>query len=324
MFTDPTVIKEGPLKLYSSDSVPSKCSKPPGWRDVYCRLRLSGWMHWYSQAKSTKPICGADLKVVSAYIAYGELLRNVMSKPGVVMDYDMARMFVVPIEPSEISGMNFFLCASDADMSSWIASIFNVLDKPVPEQYQIALPAAAYDKPRSMIYDMQPNMGIPGEPVARNLSRSTNPSPRPTVPATPPPVTSSAHPIHPPRGSTTPARRSTASQSPCMLAFPQSTLVCRVIQPPSGTGPPNALMQPVAYSVYPLQSQPQNYAGPMEDYWGMDGAASGANEVRQSKSKAPKEGPDQHKSTTRHTHEARNKPVDEPTYKEETPTDTAN
>ncbi|KAG5441039.1 hypothetical protein CSKR_101271 [Clonorchis sinensis] len=112
-------IKEGWLRKWSHTK--------NQWGNVYCKLLPSGWFQWYDDASSTSPKRSVDVRSVTAFLAFGDVLHRVPCKPASITPAEIPQAFGVPHEPRPETKVSFFVCSSPAEMNSWMNAIMSLI-----------------------------------------------------------------------------------------------------------------------------------------------------------------------------------------------------
>uniref|UniRef100_A0A5K3F734 PH domain-containing protein n=2 Tax=Mesocestoides corti TaxID=53468 RepID=A0A5K3F734_MESCO len=114
-----SVLKEGSLEKWSN----SKRLFYP----VYGKLLSTGYFQWFDSVSSSSPKRSIDIRAVSAFLAFGQVLHQVPCKPSALAECDINRSFGVPHEAHQATAVSFFRCASQAELDSWMNAVNTIL-----------------------------------------------------------------------------------------------------------------------------------------------------------------------------------------------------
>ncbi|KAF8565028.1 hypothetical protein P879_06730 [Paragonimus westermani] len=144
-------IKEGYARKWSENK--------KQWINVYCKLLPSGWFQWFDNQSSTSPKRSVDVRNVTAFLAFGDVLHRVPCKPASITPAEIPQAFGVPHEPHTGTKISFFVCSSPAEMNSWLGAIMSLTQGancqpagPPPAQFN-----PGYSAPPA------PPVGMPGQ-----------------------------------------------------------------------------------------------------------------------------------------------------------------
>ncbi|THD23135.1 hypothetical protein D915_006093 [Fasciola hepatica] len=185
------LVKQGWVKKWSGSK--------NKWTDVYCKLLQSGWFQWFENESSTSPKRSIDIRKVTAYLAFGDVISKVPCKPAALSINEIPQSFGVPHEPHNGTRMSFFVCPNVWEMNNWMNAMISVIQGggyQQPSTYQPPAPSGSigFGMPDPAQFGgasvgMMPGMGAP-PPYTPSVPQNYGPpagycppAPAPTMPA---------------------------------------------------------------------------------------------------------------------------------------------
>ncbi|KAL3311541.1 hypothetical protein Ciccas_009876, partial [Cichlidogyrus casuarinus] len=243
-------VKEGWLKKWS----PGKNQ----WTDMYCKLLNSRWFQWFDSNTSMSPKRSVDVAIVSAFLAFGEILNRVPSKPASVGPSEIPRTIGIPHEPHMGTKMSFFIAGSDFEAQSWIQAINSVL------QVQAAPSATSFPASGGPGYPSSapsyPASGGPGYPS----SAPSYPASGPGYPTSAPGYPSSGNQFGFNAGGAPPPYGAGSTPYPTAGGFPGMSMPSMPPYPAPPTAQPTYPSQPHAYPTQAPVTAPANNLYPTQ------------------------------------------------------------